>query len=238
MLTRRRLSTIMLASTAALAMLAGGCQKASSNNMQQVRSTHATLPAAADAAALSAAGEPFEVLTEESQTADAKRFQALAGTAEAAYRSVRPQLAPERQKTVDTQVAALRGAVRKRDRLAAALSAVEVYRSLLEAQAPVPTAAVRAGLLDYAGFRYQALAKAPSSDWAAMRQSVSFAQDQWQRLSPEISSPGLRDSFKQSLDRMSAAIAKKDVAAARRAAIHELNLVDELEKSVAAKKGA
>jgi len=232
-----RKTTIALMS-AALMMAAGGCQKAAPIDSQVAHTPIPTTAAVIDAGALIAAGEPFEVLTEESQSADVKRLHELVRTADEAYRSVRPQLPIETQKAIDAQTSALRAAVGKQDRLAAALSSVEIYRALLEGQAPVPTATVRAGLLDYSGFRYQALANAPLANWAAMQQSVNFAQDQWLRLSPEISSPDLRTSFKQSLIRMANAIARKDAAAARSAATHELNLVDELEKNVAGKKGA
>lgn len=114
------------------------------------------------------------------------------------------------------------------------MAAVETYRALVEAQEPEsahPPIAV--SLLDYAGFRYDALAQASSPDWTEMLGLTEFARQQWQKLAPKVQSratPGVVDA---ALAAMAKAAERKDAAAARNSAAVELALVDLLEEQVA-----
>jgi hypothetical protein len=140
--------------------------------------------------------------------------------------------------TLDARLAAIAAARRAQDRPGLALAAVETYRDLVQwqdgatAQVPIPIS-----LLDYAGFRYDALAQAPNVDWAAMDQAARFAGAQWRAIEPSIVSPALRGVMPQSIRAMEEAVGQRDVRFARSAAATQLALVDLLEEHVAAVRG-
>lgn len=183
---------------------------------------------------LRTAAEPFEGVTEQASTASWDRLDTLISEAEAAVRTVRPNLRGDSAATLDQQLSALRSSRAAQDRLKIATAAVESYRALVEAQEPgLAKPPIPVSLLDYAGFRYDALAQARSPDWPEMLRMTQFARQQWQQVAPKVQSratPGLVDA---ALAAMSSAAERKDVSAARNAAAVELALVDLLEEQVA-----
>jgi hypothetical protein len=225
---------------AAAALLITGCNR--TDSAAPAANAPASQPSAARAespgnATLRSAAEPFEVLTEQAFTApwpEADRLIADARSAGARARSILPAAAAA---GLDARLAAVATARQAQDRPGLALAAVETYRELVQsqdaatAQVPIPIS-----LLDYAGFRYDALAQAPNPDWAAMEQAARFAGDQWRALAPSVASPGLRGVVPQSIAAMSAAVRQRDVPFARSAAATELALVDLLEEHVAARQ--
>ena len=137
---------------------------------------------------------------------------------------------------LDRRLATISDARSAQDRVRLALAAVEGYRELVEAQDPAaanPPVAV--SLLDYAGFRYDALAQAPAVavDWAEMARSVEFARLQWNSVAARDNSKAMPGVMNQALAAMSKAVERKDVAFARSAAATELALVDLLEEQTA-----
>jgi hypothetical protein len=228
----------LLASVAAALLLTAGCNRSGSDKA-------ANAPVAQAAAArvetpgntvLRTSAEPFEALTEQAFAApwvEIDRLIADARSAADAARNAVPVVAGGLDQRIDAIVAARQA----QDRPALALAAVETYRHLVQsqdafsAQVPIPIS-----LLDYAGFRYDALAQAPKVDWAAMGQSVRFADEQWKAVAPTISSTSLPGVMKSSLDAMTAAVNRRDVAFARSAAATELALVDLLEEQAAARQ--
>jgi hypothetical protein len=230
-----RMGRLLFASTAAALMLGAGCTRPSSN-------TAANAPVAPTAAAtvetprntvLRTSAEPFEVLTERAFAAPWVEIDRLITDARSAASAAR-NAAPAGAAALDQRVAAIAAARQAQDRPALALAAVETYRQLVQSQdaatAPLP---IPISLLDYAGFRYDALAQAPKVDWAAMDQSVSFANQQWKAIAPKIPSQSLHGVMQSSLDAMSAAVNTRDITFARSAAATELALVDLLEEQVA-----
>lgn len=197
------------------------------NAAQQVTSTPTPSPALK-------AAEPFEVLTEQAFTAPPNQLDTLIGDARTALQAATPSLPGEGRTGAERQMNAIAAARRSVDRVGIALSAVEAYRTLVEAQDPaLANPPIAVSLLDYAGFRYDALAQAPNPDWNEMRRMIAFAREQWQQIAPRINSQALQGVLVASLDGMSNAADRRDVASARAAAAVELALVDLIEEQVA-----
>ncbi|HMI40038.1 MAG TPA: hypothetical protein VK485_02260 [Sphingomicrobium sp.] len=219
-----------LAVTAALLLVAGCNKQASQQPGNEVAAPAASTPSAM----LRAAAEPFEVLTEESFAAAWDRVDKLIGDARGASAKARGVMSPAQAVALDQSLAMIADARRARDRPALALASVETYRQLVEAQDPAaaePPIAV--SLLDYAGFRYDALVQAPRVDWAAVHDASSFAQQQWKAIEPAIKSDSLKGAAANSVNALDTAAAAQNVAVARSAAATELAMVDLLEEHLA-----
>lgn len=187
---------------------------------------------------LRAAAEPFEVVTEQAFTAGWDRLDRLIAEATAATRDAGSALHGAPEAAVERQLAAIRAARSAQDRIAIALAAVEAYRALVEAQDPGSASPpVEVSLLDYAGFRYDALAQSRAPDWQEMRRLTQFAGQQWRRIAPGVQSRALAGVVESTLGGMASAAERRDVAFARRAAAVELALVDLIEEQVALPRG-
>lgn len=181
-------------------------------------------------AALLAAAEPFEKLTETAFSATAADLDLTIGQVRTAAASVRGALGAGAVGLLDEQLAAIASARASDRRADLAIAAVEGYRvlvSAVSAAAKVPTAV---NLLDYAGFRYDANLKAKPARWADMIQAMAFAREQWASISSRVTDPALRGRMDASLTEMEGAAKRRDVPAASAAAQRELALVDDLEK--------
>jgi hypothetical protein len=97
---------------------------------------------------------------------------------------------------------------------------------------------VEVSLLDYAGFKYDAFAKARPADWTQMANVVTYARDTWARLAPRVSSKGLRGAFESSLSGMDTAVREQNEVAARVAVSDQLALVDALEEQFTSPRSA
>ena len=226
---------------AAAALLISGCNRHDSGNSAAKAPASPQVAAGAETSrnrVMRTAAEPFEVLTEQAFTApwpEADRLIADARSAAATARNLLPaRMAP----SLDARLAALATARQAQDRRGVAIAAVETYRLLVEAQDATAQVPIPISLLDYAGFRYDALAQAHNVDWAAMEQAARFAGDQWRAIAPSIASPALRGVMPQSIDAMAAAVRERNVPFARSAAATELALVDLLEEHVATRHRA
>jgi hypothetical protein len=227
----------LFAPAVAAVLITAGCNRPASE--AAAGDAPASRPPAANAespgnAILRNSAEPFEALTEQAFTASWPEVDGLIAGARSAGARARGILPGAAAATLDARLAAIAAARQAQDRPGVALAAVETYRHLVQSQAaataqvPVPIS-----LLDYAGFRYDALAQAPNVDWPAMEQSARFAGAQWRAIEPRIASPALRGVIPQSIDAMSVAVTQRDVAFARSAAATELALVDLLEEHAA-----
>jgi hypothetical protein len=232
----------LFAPAAAALLFTAGCNRPVANDASNdaAAGVPASQPSAASAespgnAILRNAAEPFEVLTESAFTASWPEVDRLIADARSAGARARAILPAAAAAGLDARLAAIVAARQAQDRPGLALAAVETYRNLVSsqdaasAQIPIPVS-----LLDYAGFRYDALVQAPNPDWAAIEQAARFAGDQWRALAPSVTSPGLRGVVPQSIGAMSAAARQHDVPFARSAAATELALVDLIEEHVAA----
>lgn len=220
-----------MASLLAFALIASACQQ------QAAKPTHDATATAARRnpnAAIIAAAEPFEALTEQAPSATWARIDELIGVARTQADSVRQELPRSSAAALDRDFGLMAGARLAEDRLGIALSSVEGYRTIVEAQNSASAAPpIPVSLLDYAGFRYDALSRAPNVDWREMTRSADFARRQWAALRPEVRSAALADVVDNALSAMNRAAADKNVAFARSAAATELALVDVLEEQLA-----
>jgi len=209
-----------------------GCQQQAAIPERNESRTEA---AANPNAAINAAAEPFEALTEQAATADWPKIDQLAADAKAAADSVRTRLGSASGSRLDTHLTALATARKAQDRLGTALAAVEGYRTLIEAQDPATARPpIPVSLLDYSGFRYDALAHSQAVDWQEMAKSAAFARAQWAALKPTIKSAATVGVVDSALEAMDEAVKRKDITFAQKAAATELALVDLLEEQVAA----
>jgi hypothetical protein len=230
----------LFAPAVAAVLITAGCNRPAS----EAAAGHApaSRPPAANAespgnAILRNSAEPFEALTEQAFTASWPEVDGLIADARSASARARGILPGAAATILDARLAAIAAARQAQDRPGLALAAVETYRHLIQAQdAATAQVPIAVSLLDYTGFRYDALAQAPRVDWAAMEQSARFAGAQWRALEPTIASPALRGVMPQSIDAMSAAIRQRDLPFARSAVATELALVDLLEEQVAAQR--
>jgi hypothetical protein len=177
---------------------------------------------------LLAAAEPFENLTEQAFAASSAKLQNLVSKAEKAAQDVRAALAADDQSALDQQLSAIKEAEKAKNPSQLALAAVEGYRILVSSAqgTKVPTAV---GLLDYAGFRYNADLRSNPIHWADMQAAVAFAQEQWSSISPQVSQPSLQKSLSSALAHMDQAVTQKSAKEAASSVKDEQDLVDKLE---------
>lgn len=186
-------------------------------------------------AALLAAAEPFEKLTEISFSAAPAVLDSTITEVRTAANGVRGNLASDAATRLDEQLAAIATARRADNRAELAIAAVEGYRILVSGSAAGMKVPAAVKLLDYAGFRYAADVRASPARWADMSQAVSFAREQWASISSQVTDAALRASVEKSLTDMGAAATRRDASAAGAAAQRELALVDDLEKMFASR---
>lgn len=228
-----------------LLLTAAACGPQTGANRSDVQTNildaSANRTSAADAAnqSLRAAAEPFEAVTEQAFTAGWDQLDSLISKADTAVRNLQPSLSRTSAVAVERQLAALRAARSAEDRIGIALAAVESYRALVEAQAPgTANPPVAVSLLDYAGFRYDALAQTRVPNWREMLRLTEFARQQWLQVAPRVQSHALPGVVDSALAAMSSAAERQDVASARKSAAVELALVDLIEEEVAAASAA
>jgi hypothetical protein len=179
---------------------------------------------------LIAAAEPFEALTEQAPVASPDKLKVLISDVQAAVSGVTGKLDDARQSALDRQLIDIAIASERDDRADIALASIEGYRTLIESArdtGPVPRAV---SLLDYAGFRYQADLAARPVRWDDATKAMSFADSQWAGLERQVADAALKDDFAKALETMRIAAKASDLAAARSAVAHELDLVDKLEQ--------
>ena len=196
------------------------------------RSAPSTAKAASDAnERLLAAAEPFEALTETAFTAPFRELGRLRAEARAKAQFVDATLAPTAATRLQQLGSEVDAALAAQDRTAVAIGAVESYRVLVSAQdAATARVPVEVSLLDYAGFKYNAILKSDPVKWAAMADDVAYARTTWSAIEGRVTSPGLNGAFVQALNAMAVGIDTRNAAVAEQAAASELALVDLLEE--------
>lgn len=218
------------AAIAVLAVTLLGCKQPATSATPAASSTSPTSVAATRNARLLDAAGGYETLTETAFETPFTELGATLTTARQKASAVRALLSPDDASRLDALSAELDAAAQKQDRSAFAIAAVESYRILVGAQdssAPVP---VEVGLLDYAGFKYDALTKARPADWNQMAGVAAYARETWTRLAPRIAAKGLSGAFESTLSGMDTAVREKNEVAARVAVSDQLALVDALEE--------
>lgn len=227
-----------IAATVSVALLLSGCGKADKvaerNADSNMTAAGTANPAAAPATAislvdLSAAGEAFEVLTEQAFSANPQEMNKLVTDVENATAKIRPELRKVTTQKLAMQLVAIKSAIAAKQHADIALSSVEGYRLIVSefpANNKIPPAV---SLLDYAGFRVQADLKAQPVRWDDTINALEFANSQWSDVKGRIKDDALRTKFDAALQMVATQIAAKDRAGSAKAAIAELDLVDELE---------
>jgi len=184
---------------------------------------------------LRAASEPFEKLTEISFDQDLTTIDQTISEAQKSVAELGNALSGEAAQQVGQQLSALRTGREKADRVALALSSIEIYRLLVTAAAPGSKVPNEVYLLDYAGFRCNADLKAVPVRWEDMAQAASFARASWAVLLPMAERSPISARFSKALADIEQSVAQRDAPLAAAAVKAELDLVDELETFFAAK---
>ena len=209
-----------LAALAAILLAAGGCDRPDAAPASRA-------PAAATASL--PATEYFEGLTEEVFTAPDRRLDTLISLARTASDRDRRALAPATAAELDGLLARIdqhRAAMNRADLAIASVEAYRLFVSASPASAPIPT---QVSLLDYAGFRFGADLNAQPVRWDDAATALDYADAQWSQISGRVTDATVRNRFNSALTGMRTALAGRDLASARQAGLHELDLVDELE---------
>ena len=215
---------------AAIAVPLAGCGQGSPPSNDRKAATSAAPSAAATRSArLLAAAEPFEKLTETAFTATLPALDTTIGEARTAVDRVRDALDPANVRSIDGLLVELARHRQSEKRADIALASIEIYRKLVSAVLAGTAIPSAVSLLDYAGFRYQADLKATPARWQDMTEAMRFARVQWALVSPQLATSPLATTFEAALGEMERAIDAKDAAAAAKAAVAELDLVDQLE---------
>lgn len=219
--------------TAAVAL--AGCGKSGTSGGNVATTANNTIdsavsPARADPnAALLAAAEPFEALTETAFTATPPALDAAIAEVRTAAARVRGDLPAAARTGLDERLAAIASARGAGKRADLAIAAVEGYRILVSGASGAAKVPMAVNLLDYAGFRYDADLKAKPVRWTDMSEAVSFGREQWASISPGVTDRALSAGMETSLKDMAAAASTKNPTLAAASAQRELALVDDLE---------
>jgi len=117
-----------------------------------------------------------------------------------------------------------------KEHYAVAMSAVEVFRLLVDnLEAGSLKVPKEVSLLDYAGFKLKVLAAAPQPEWGAMRKTVDDAVTWWAAIKSKVSEKALRDAFNSTVRGLQQAGKVEHLPMLTFAAQIDLDLVDLLE---------
>jgi hypothetical protein len=186
---------------------------------------------------LRALAEPFEKLTEISFSATLPKIDEVIGESEVASDEARGLLSKDVFQEMNIHMMALKNARMRKDRAEMALSSIEVFRVLVSTVADNTKVPNAVGLLDYAGFRYNADLKANPVRWDDMAKAVYFARENWAKLLPEVKSSGLETTIEKTLLDMENAVVQKRKSLAASSVKAELDLVDQLENFFSSQSG-
>lgn len=181
-------------------------------------------------AKLLAAVEPFEGLTETAIAGDAKKIDRAIQEADKIRTATRALLPADAASRYDALFTALHVAQTKHDNLAVALQAAEIYKLLVSwLDASAMTVPKEVSLLDYSGFRTNALLKATPPDWTAIAATAQEANGYWAKVRDRVSDKKLQAGMDKAQQGLAAAAKGHDAALSRSSTKADLDLVDELE---------
>lgn len=171
----------------------------------------------------------FETITEQAYTKTKDELLALLMKGETAVASVSGNLSADGKAALDAAVKDLRAALAEGTPSRIAVSSVEAYRALVNEVSTAHPVPKQVSLLDYAGFKVQALAQDGTIDWAEIGRTLDFADTTWNEIAARITDTTLRDQFADSLIGLRNAAQAQDKDRLLQAATVELDLVDSLE---------
>lgn len=179
---------------------------------------------------LLSAASPFEDLTEYALAANAKGMKLALKAYTDQASGVSAVLDAKARKDMGALIAAIEKAQSQGDDETVALKSVEAYRILVESlDANTLTVPVQVSLLDYAGFKFEVLLHARSTDWTALKKVAEEAKQNWAAIKPRVTDKGLRDALNTAIMGMYKACTEKNTGMALFAAQIDLALIDLLE---------
>ena len=182
------------------------------------------------------ATDPFEGLTETALDGDAAKIAKAFKAAKAGRSATRALLTPETAARFDKLFDELTAAQGKKDGVAVALQAAELYKLLVSScDASALVVPMEVSLLDYAGFRTNALLKAGAPDWQALAATAREANGYWAKIRDRVTDKKLQNGMDEAQAGLIAAALKRDVALSQSSAKSDLDLVDDLEGHFAKK---
>ena len=182
------------------------------------------------------ATDPFEGLTESALDGDAAKIAKAFKGAKAGRGATRALLTPETGTRFDKLFDELAAAHGKKDSVAVALQAAELYKLLVSScDASALAVPMEVALLDYAGFRTTALLKAAAPDWQAIADTAREANGNWAKIRDRVSDKKLQADMDGAQKGLTSAALKRDVALCQSSAKSDLDLVDDLEGHFAKK---
>lgn len=217
---------------AAIAMLAACGSTKPANTNDQKNTQVVTVPQNETAPTLSgmpAAAENLEALTEQAFTASPKELDSLFTKVQESVASISGQLSPNDAKSLEGHMREAKTAIAAGNPSATALAAVEGYKLIVSAYPPDAKIPAAVSLLDYAGFRIQADLKSEPKRWADALEAAKFAHEQWDQIKGKVTDIDLRSRFTASLSSLDEYLSRQNEKSAAKAAVTELELVDELE---------
>lgn len=231
---RSRVSNILRigAPLAAIAALAACGSSKPADGTEQNNAQVVTVPQNETAATLSgmpAAAENLEALTEQAFTASPAKLDSLFTKVQESVAGIAGQLSPKAAKSLDGHLRDAKTAIDAGNPSDTALAAVEGYKLIVSAYPPDAKVPPAVSLLDYAGFRIQADLKSEPKRWADALVATKYAHEQWDQIKGKVTDIDLRSRFTASLSSLDETLSRKDEKSAAKAAVTELELVDELE---------
>lgn len=181
-------------------------------------------------ATLLRASSPFEDMVEFALARNDASIAKSLKAADSHAAAVREALPTAAAAQFDTMLQALHKAATAKEHHAVAMSAVEVFRLLIDnLEAGSLKVPKEVSLLDYAGFKLHVLAAAPQPDWGAMRRTVEDAAEWWAAIKSKVTDKGLRDAFNSTVRGLQEAGKVEHLPMLNFAAQVDLDLVDLLE---------
>lgn len=143
---------------------------------------------------------------------------------------LKPHLASMDFESATKSLELARSLLSQKDLNGSALALAEVYRTLQEAMngttGPIP---LEVALLDYSGFKLEALVKTPAPDWHSVALAAEEANAFWQKLAPRVKSNSLKDSVATILSGLKEGVDKNNTSQVAFGARVLLTAVDLLE---------
>jgi hypothetical protein len=155
-----------------------------------------------------------------------------------AVAGIRSLLSPDATRKTDELLAALQRDRVDGKRADLALSSIEIYRILVSSVPGGTKVPADVGLLDYAGFRFQADLKAQPVRWDDMGEAILFANNHWVVIAPRVRDKSVSVPFEAALSQMAIAAEHRDPKLAATGVSDELNQVDRLEAYFNTRGGA
>ena len=176
------------------------------------------------------ATDPFEGLTETALDGDTAKIAKAFKAAKAERGATRALLNSVAAASFDKLFDELAAAQGQKDGVAVALQAAELYKLLVSScEASALAVPMEVSLLDYAGFRTNALLKAPALDWNALAATAREADGKWAKIRDRVADNKLQAGMDKALGGLSSAARKRNTALSQSSATSVLGLVDDLE---------